>query len=147
MPGRSRAGPETVFKWRKERIRKRRSVMHPKNKSDAQIANWLLFRPLMLGLSFLFFHRLKFFVCSVALGLPCEWMRDTIDGFSYRQKFLKKIARNYCTTIQNKSLIISEGCQGNSRPQNIFKSHGYTWMIHHNGNFSNSNGIRYKMAD
>ena len=49
MPGRSRTGPETVFKWRKERIRKRRSVMHPKNKSDAQIANWLLFRPLMLG--------------------------------------------------------------------------------------------------
>ena len=81
--------------------------MHPKNKSDAQIANWLLFRPLMLRLSFLFFHRLKFFVCSVALGLPCEGMRDTIDGFSDKQKFLKKIARNYCTTIQNKSLIIS----------------------------------------
>ena len=65
--------------------------MHPKNKSDAQIANWLLFRPLMLGLSFLFLHKLKFFVCSVALGLPCEGMRDTIDGFSYKKIFSRKL--------------------------------------------------------
>ena len=62
----------------------------------------------MLGLSFLSFHSLEFLVCSVALGPPCEGTLDTIDGFSYKQNFLKKIARTRYTTTQNKSLIISE---------------------------------------
>ena len=95
----------------------------------------------MLGLSFLSFHALKFFVCSMALGLSHKGTRDTIDGSSYQQKCLKKIARNHYTTNQSKPLIISGGCQDNFRPQNIFKSLACTWMIDHNGDFLNLDGI------
>ena len=56
-------------------------------------ATWLLVRCVMLGLSFLSFHQLKYFVCSVALGLPREGARDAFDVSSYKQKFVKKIAR------------------------------------------------------
>ena len=79
-------------------------------------ANWLLVRPLMLGLSSPSFHGLKCFVYSVALGLPCEGTRDTIDGSIYKQTFLKKIAINYYTTTQNVPLIVSEGLHDNFRP-------------------------------
>ena len=51
-------------------------------------ANWPLVRSLMLRISFLSFHRLKFLVCSEALGLLCEGTRDTIDGFLF-WKFLE----------------------------------------------------------
>ena len=104
-------------------------------------ANWLLARSLMLGLSFLSFQRLRFFVCSVDLGLPCEGTRDAFDVPSNKQKFLNKIARNHYTTTQNKPLIISEGYHDNFRHQNRFKSLGCTWMIDQNRNFSNLDGI------
>ena len=104
-------------------------------------ANWLLARSLMLGLSFLSFQRLRFFVCSVALGLPCEGTRDAFDVPGNKQKFLNKIARNHYTTTQNKPLIISEGYHDNFRHQNRFKSLGCTWMIDQNRNFSNLDGI------
>ena len=103
-------------------------------------ANWLWVRSLMQGLSFLSFHTLKFFVCSMALGLPREGTGDTIDGSSYKQKFLKKFTRNHHRTTQRKPIIISEGFYDNFRPQNIFKSLGCTWMISYNGNFSNLDG-------
>ena len=76
-------------------------------------ANWLLVRSLMLRLSFLSFHRLKFLVFFVALSPPCEGTRDTTDGFGYKQNFFKKISRNHYTTSQNESLIISEGFRDN----------------------------------
>ena len=98
-------------------------------------------RSLMLGLSFLSFQRLRFFVCSVALGLPCEGTRDAFDVPSNKQKFLNKIARNHYTTTQNKPLIISEGYHDNFRHQNRFKSLGCIWMIDQNRNFSNLDGI------
>ena len=87
------------------------------------------------------FQRLRFFVCSVALGLPCEGTRDAIDVPSNKQKFLNKIARNHYTTTQNKPLIISESYHDNFRHQNRFKSLGCTWMIDQNRNFSNLDGI------
>ena len=98
-------------------------------------------RSLMLGLSFLSFQRLRFFVCSVALGLPCEGTRDAFDVPSNKQKFLNEIARNHYTTTQNKPLIISEGYHDNFRHQNRFKSLGCIWMIDQNRNFSNLDGI------
>ena len=85
--------------------------------------------------------KLRFFVCSVALGLPCEGTRDAFDVPSNKQKFLNKIARNHYTTTQNKPLIISEGYHDNFRHQNRFKSLGCIWMIDQNRNFSNLDGI------
>ena len=104
-------------------------------------ANWLLVRPLMLGLSFLSFHGLRFFACSVGISHPREGTRDTIDGSSYKQKLVKNNARNHHTTTQNKPLIISEGLHDNFRPHNIFKLLGCTWMKDHKGIISNLDGI------
>ena len=94
--------------------------------------NWLSVRSLMFGLSFLSFYRLKFFVCLVALSLPCEGTY-IIYCSSYKKKFFKKIARNQYTTTQNKPLVISEGCHDNFEPNKIFKSLGCTGMMDLNG--------------
>lgn len=78
-------------------------------------ANWPLpvVRPLMLGLSLLLF------ICSVALGLPCQGKWDAIYGPSYKQYFGRKLQETTKITAQNKPLKISKDCQDNLRPQDI----------------------------
>ena len=78
-----------------------------------------LVRPLMLGLSFLSFRRLKLFECSVALDIPYKGTRDDIDGPSYKQKFLKQIGRNHKCNDPELTRIISEYYHDNLRPQCI----------------------------